>query len=137
MNRKIKFRAWDSEQKEMYLYGDIKDFTLGSVNRTDAGYIFMQFTGIHDKNGKEIYEGDVVSIKELARSENDKQRMIRGSDYVSSEYIGVITWDNESCDYSCVQQGQTIEDAVGFPRHEQEMKIIGNIYENPELLNHA
>lgn len=98
-------------------------------------YILMQYTGLKDKNGKEIYEGDIVKIHETAYWETELQKaMAGGIDVDIGEYIGVITWDDEGADYSCVQKGQTIEDAVGWPRHEQVYEVIGNKFENPELL---
>jgi uncharacterized phage protein (TIGR01671 family) len=145
--REIKFRAWQKNYKEMYQphdgwiefhHGELSlvGFNDGDLQLTPKDCILMQYTGLKDKNGKEIYEGDVVKVLETAHSENDLQKQLRGTnaDYDICEYVGVVTWDDEGCDYSLIQQGQTIEDAVGFPRHMYEHEVIGNIYENPELL---
>lgn len=73
MERELKFRAWDG--KNMILFSDM---TIGIERRYNKPYVFfntdtfggevrlgkhevMQFTGLHDKNGKEIYEGDILS----------------------------------------------------------------------------
>ena len=88
--REIKFRAWDKARKKM-----IYKFIIAPTSPGWGGFIFMQYTGLRDKNGKEIYEGDVVKH--------------------SCGAYGVITWINHT---------------------PTESEIIGNIYENPELIKH-
>ena len=75
MNREIKFRIWDIENKEMLKVQEL-DFEPTFYGRRIAirpdqyndyfdteDMILMQYTGLHDKNGKEIYEGDIIRIK--------------------------------------------------------------------------
>ena len=75
MNREIKFRAWHKDLKKMFKIGQItlekgtwnfepndRDF-VGMSIPYQPSFVLMQYTGLHDKNGKEIYEGDIIRIK--------------------------------------------------------------------------
>ena len=75
MNREIKFRAWHKDLKKMFKIGQItlekgtwnfepndRDF-IGMSIPYQPSFVLMQYTGLHDKNGKEIYEGDIIRIK--------------------------------------------------------------------------
>jgi len=101
--RLIKFRAWDEENKKM-----IGPFKVGS-ELSEAWPPEMQFTGLHDKNGREIYGGDIVRWNEW-----------------ESECVS-MNW------YSC-QDESIFGWIAGNKPLDSKCEVIGNIYENPELL---
>lgn len=107
--RQIKFRAWDKDSKHVY---DLKALPVGELQRlNELGDPVMQFTGLLDKNGKEIYEDDVVEIDLVG-----KCRVV---------YL----------DHSMKFYFQTLEDFNGqFVASVDKINLIGNVYENPELL---
>ena len=130
--REIKFRAWNKEKNIMcyenednsagYLDGwiasDIQviNQTLNS-DFTKETYDFMEFTGLKDKNGKEIYEGDIVAEK---------------GHYVNSDRLVYqkIQWkENYSCWLRGEYQRLTPKNIKTY-----QIEVIGNIYDNPELL---
>jgi uncharacterized phage protein (TIGR01671 family) len=102
--RIIKFRAWDKRDKVMEQ--DV------STKPVISDWIFMQFTGLLDKNGNEIYEGDIVKCPMY----NDSYKL---EDCISS-----ISWG-----YDGWEKGKLYH--VGW----NSLEIIGNIYEHPELLS--
>lgn len=119
--REIKFRAWNKKKKRMIDVSllDIKNRCIYSwIGEHEEGYFeddfeLMQYTGLKDKNGVEIYEGDIIR-------RND-------------EYNEKVTWgegeDSDSWVTICVDNGN---DFLLYPTDDSE--VIGNIYENPELM---
>ena len=79
-------------------------------------YEVMQFTGMIDKNGVKIFEGDIVAYKTFFYGkERDHKKVVKLEKWVSDDF------------------GQP--DCVGYFNLSSEMEVIGNVYENPELLN--
>ena len=120
--RQIKFRFWDSETdrydgqmpRMRYWPSSPEEISLDAWIK--GGAPCMQFTGLHDKNGKEIYEGDVV----LATMVDAKT------------YRGVVEWQDDSADFDISHP--ELGHQVAFGLDESCYEVIGNIYENPELL---
>jgi uncharacterized phage protein (TIGR01671 family) len=107
--REIKFRAWDDKRKLMYLaVGICCDGTpFDHEEKVLYDTIPMQFTGLRDRSGKEIFEGDIISYKIEMAGYTDKHKEV--VIFKEGRFKPVI-----------------------HPHYEPQ--IIGNIYENPELL---
>jgi len=112
--RKIKFRAWDNKKKIMIIQDNTdridKCLTYYELNKSVE---LMQYTGLKDKNGKEIYEGDILQFDAKEWGDN-KTNLFQ------------VKWCLESGEWDT--GGGTNQECKDFK------KIIGNIYENPELL---
>lgn len=119
MTRIIKFRYWDELHKEMMDWSDLKRQKFIEFLE-NAEPPIMQFTGLLDKNGKEIFEGDIVKFRDIDNS-------------LPEEILPVI-WDEKACGFVCrdSQHSKGIDMASSYDTISGE--IIGNVYENPELL---
>lgn len=123
--RTIKFRAWDKKNKEMLVPVGVYEDGVPFIRYNEGisalplyDYPLMQYTGLKDKNGKEIYEGDIVKIKEESPVSNED---------LSSEAIVKITWNDEKAGFSLDWYSN---DLTVY----QDLEVIGNVWENPELL---
>lgn len=128
MNREVKFRAWDPFNAEMLKPHDVnghkKDLSwfFSQYEESEKGEnnpILMQYTGLKDKNNKEIYEGDIYFCYDISSNPPHK--------YIPQE----VKWDKDFSSWNLI----TLE---GLKRaHETkifEYEVIGNIHQNPELL---
>jgi uncharacterized phage protein (TIGR01671 family) len=124
--REIKFRAWNIAEKEMYPSVGFRDtdcgrfiireqFMMGVKTEIEmsSNIVLMQYTGIKDKNGIEIYEGDVVTTY----GNTDKQKY-------EIKYLGT----------GYHLQSLSLKDNCSLMQANERLEIIDNIHENPELL---
>lgn len=121
-NRVIKFRAWDKERKEWLkksdIYDMLKDQALWNPEMSEY-YKIQQFTGLFDKNDKEIFEGDIIKFEY-----NPRNILICKVEY--SNY-------NASFDiYHYYTPNNKESMPIGLTKERAE--IIGNIFENSDLL---
>lgn len=118
MSREIKFRAYHKVQKKMFHVMTMRDLCTSKMfmDLKFDDIIIEQYTGLKDKNGKEIYEGDIYKTMDVVGYNNDDEPQYRSN-------------------YHIVEYGEGVC-AVGFQflTHHFNIKVIGNIHENPELL---
>ena len=128
MNREIKFRVWDIE-----LHIWINNIGMGKDNTlckgTEKRFAVMQYIGLNDKNGNEIYEGDILC--------NDE--------YQTWEWRGVVKFSHGvfGAEWLSNVKSQSMVGSFGQKHNLRKLDddiverqiVIGNIYENPELLS--
>jgi uncharacterized phage protein (TIGR01671 family) len=116
--RELKFRAWDTAKKEwiakdfdimgeVMMSGQLFDRRVEEFNDVEV----MQYTGLKDKNGKEIYEGDIIGFDE--------------KEWGGKDNIHIVSWDDKDGSWSW---------GGGVTSDMEWREVIGNIYENPGLL---
>jgi uncharacterized phage protein (TIGR01671 family) len=144
--REIKFRAWSKSEnlmgevtgfrfsKSQYPCVDVRfkqngkiineRYCFGQEDGCDS-VILMQFTGLYDKNGTEIYEGDIVELTNTYKGMNTKS--IVEIDFIDFTFAGKWAEEYSPSGYMYNPLG-----SYNFPI--VTIEVIGNIYENPELL---
>lgn len=123
MSREIKYRVWDENEGEyrtdyenMVLYPDGTFQIETSWCIISGEFVVEQYTGLKDKNGKEIYEGDICKDQ-------------RG-------YVGKIVWAPNEAGFGFYEY-HVRDDGFGLgcmPLSRLRLEILGNIHENPELM---
>ena len=137
---KNRFRVWDKRERELKNVTNMSFCSchgiLGGVTMlnesdyffsNDENFVLEQCTGLKDKNGKLIYEGDILSFTVFDYNDYDTQ------------YTGVVVyhgsrytiWNNPDSEYYGSDGGFDLDWVIG---QDCEIEIIGNIHENPELL---
>ena len=155
--REIKFRIWDKQNKQMMNprepddegelviclngkiykhwfidagYGDGAGGGLAEVNEDIKQYILMQYTGLKDQKGKEIYEGDIV------KGFLDERFIVRyGEGTFDSGFYRYTGFYLEIIKYMMYPKGEQGEDNYNINEKDVKcLEVIGNIYENPEMI---
>ena len=119
MQDRFKFRVWNKENKKLYDWdflektkGENTFFWVMHQAQNDCKHnILMQCTGLKDKNGKLIYEGDIIQ---------------------ENWHKYILEWGNGAYVIKDIKRGTSYMFTSGICKHKSE--VIGNIYENPELL---
>lgn len=134
----IKIQVWDKQTKEMY-----DAYQIDTVNEmvsyhdkekrySSQGYdmptILRQYTGVKDNNDKEIYDGDIIRFL-------DAYMHGESGDWDECECVGQIKWDDDLAQFYVTKRESM--DNEDFWEQVNEFEVIGNIYENPELLDLA
>jgi len=126
--REIKFRAWNYTRNEMSYDIESIDFDKGRVEQINTlqdrilfptkEAVLMQYTGLKDKNGVEIYEGDIVEHPDYYRA-------------------GPVIFDEWYARFAV--EADEDDESLALNKHTfgQEVEVIGNIYKNPELLENT
>jgi uncharacterized phage protein (TIGR01671 family) len=137
--REIKFRAWDG--KAFYVpYTDGHGYFYHGNAAIDMGEItkdpVMQYTGLNDKNGTDVYEGDLIKLLGLEQGTKE------GIEF-DLKYIYKVTWSEAELAWQLVlvnAEGSYIREGLGrlnlseLFRPDLKWEVIGSIYENKELL---
>ena len=130
--REIKFRGWNKDQGKMIDLKAITPFALDPTLFVDGLFlpfcdtvILMQYTGLKDKKGVEIYEGDIIQWHEDELAD-------MGEKIIHHEGIGQVTWEKEFCHFGI----RVIPKQIGHYSFSEDARyeIIGNVHQNPELL---
>ena len=138
--REIRFRAWNNIMNTMVVSSTKRYDIIRTIPLEEQEYNLMQYTGLKDKNGKEIYDKDILQYEtpnysqlaspnpNIIRTENAlaKIESVQGGFVLVREH-----WWN---DQHYPLMGDAIADIQTRSWIEQNCEVIGNVYENPELL---
>lgn len=124
--REIKFKAWDKDRKRWTNYSIAEDLPrfydkhtgCWKTDKEGKRFVLSQYTGLKDKNNREIYEGDVIKAISFAR------------------WIGVVEYsdENQAFIFDDLDKKYRGKSTVFMNQFDDGFEILGNIYENPKLL---
>ena len=145
--REIKFRAWSKLLNKMLSHEDLnktlKDLTkieyiAGIFLPMNSDVEVMQYTGLKDKNGKEIYEGDILSYKHITYTDCSK---IEIEEIEDESFIEMINYTPiasivkpHSKNVKCFGYDSINKECLILDLTNNDVEVIGNKFENPELL---
>ena len=116
--RDIKFRAWYEVDEKMLNWYEFLDTNMKNtfIAPESTGLILMQYTGLKDVNGKEIYEGDIVLI--------NKEKNIKG----------IVKYSETYAEFVVVNTNNITDEYEPLADYKKHLEILGNEYENTEIL---
>lgn len=149
MSREIKFRIWDEKKKEwlgasdnntltyygFHLVGEVMTVQAPPQWALDDGMVVEQFTGLKDKNGKEIYEGDIVNIFAFVDTDDSDMTCIMDTN-------SIVRWDKEHARWDVNDEPESKDWDYRRRRYfvfvdsegRENVEVIGNIHQSPDLI---
>lgn len=126
----LKFRVWNKNHKSFMYWGFIDGSFIGppsgrGMSIEECEKLSEQFTGMHDINGKEIYLSDIINITNCECTGYDDQ-----GNEIYVDCIGEVLFEDGTFVFDGHSAG-----TIPLSAFIAEMNVIGNIHENPELLN--
>ncbi len=140
--REIKFRAWDKDKEVMIFFDNEKDDYPESFWALNSGKPLMQYTGLKDSKGVEIYENDFIRCRSF--NHYDKDGKLLRDDTSNYNQCGIVEWVSYNCSFMIMQRhlGREVvnqwNNSIELRPNEEiywEMEVIGNKFQNPKLLN--